>query len=930
MILALTFTDAGASAMRQRLVSFIGVDAYKIAIHTFHSFSNEIIQNNPDYFGVREFEPVTELERIDIAYRIIEELDENHPMKRLRGDIYYDAKKLLNLFQVMKDENWTETHIKNKVDEYIESLYFREEFKYKRANKKKGINAGDAKQHLIDKEFEKGKLLISAAGLYRRYNEILKELKRYDFSDMLIWVLNSWQNDDFFLRNFQERYQYLLIDEFQDTTKLQYDIAMTLMEYWDEPNIFAVGDSDQTILSFAGSRVDNIVDFITKYKGNKVFLQDNYRSNQHILDAAMKVIDNNAVRLSSIIGVDKTMVAALNTSSSEPRVLQFPTLTTEVAYIVDMIDTMYKENKSVSDIAIIYRKHRQADEYIAQFEARNIPYTIKRNVNVLDTVVINKLLIIIEYFVSLSGNNTGRTYNMLFKICHFDFWGVDISKVHEYFSMIMYNDKSEVEIPMDVKMILDSLTHLHEFVSNNELVLSINEIINNTGLLESLLLTGNQAREMQYLNTFYTWVKNETYKNPMMTLDDLLKTIERMRSNGLFLPVIDIVGSSNGVNLMTVHGSKGLEFETVFMIGATRNEWEKSRDGNMNFKLPDTLTKTVTEEKEEENRRLFYVGMTRAKTNLFISFATKNDANRVMEPSQYVIETGIDIQPVENINLKNYVENRFKQVRITTSVERAVIKERVENFILSPSSMNKYLSCPMTFYIENILRVPSPGHPSTVYGNGIHIAMKRFYDAYKSGKFLKLDVLFDEFRKYIMKHRSIIGDLEVKLKLKLGWDTINRLYAYYFASSSSATLNEYKLRRMDIDGVPVKTDIDKIEFNGLLATIVDYKTGNYASFKKKIAPPSDKEPLGGDYWRQGMFMVLAFEEMAKFKEWKFDKLRFDFLSDKEIDMREIAIDYSNTEMVRKLIVEVDKNIKDMKFELCDDPDCRWCSFLRTV
>jgi len=102
MILALTFTDAGASAMRQRLVSFIGVDAYKIAIHTFHSFSNEIIQNNPDYFGVREFEPVTELERIDIAYRIIEELDENHPMKRLRGDIYYDAKKLLNLFQVMK------------------------------------------------------------------------------------------------------------------------------------------------------------------------------------------------------------------------------------------------------------------------------------------------------------------------------------------------------------------------------------------------------------------------------------------------------------------------------------------------------------------------------------------------------------------------------------------------------------------------------------------------------------------------------------------------------------------------------------------------------------------------------------------------------------------------------------------------------------
>jgi len=929
LILALTFTDAGAIAMRQRLVGFLGTEAYKIAIHTFHSFANEVIQNYPDYFGVREFEPVTELERISIAYQIIDELQLEHPLKRLRGDIYYDARKLLNLFQVMKDEGWTPKYVEEKVSEYLESLTFRDEFKYKRANKKKNIKAGDIKKHLVDKEYEKGMLLIGASELYTRYNELLKLNKRYDFSDMLVWVLDKWQNDDFFLRTFQERYQYLLIDEFQDTTKLQYDIALTLMEYWDEPNIFAVGDSDQTILSFAGSRVDNIVDFIGRFGGNKIFLEENYRSNQHILDSAMKVINNNIVRLSNVIGIEKNMVAALNTTKSYPRVLQFNTVSAEIAYIVDLIESTYKDNKNYNEVAIIYRKHRQADEYIAQFEARGIPYTIRRNVNVLDTMVVNKLLMIIEYLVTLGSSDVNRQDNLFFKIMHFDFWNIDISRVHEYFAKIRYSDRSKIETPGDVAIVMERMLGIFEFVNNNSMVMSINYILNETGLIDSLLLSGNQAREMQYLNTFYHWVQTESYKEPMMTLENLLEMVQKMRSNGLYLPVIDIIGSSNGVNLMTVHGSKGLEFETVFMVGCTRNEWEKSRSGNMNFSLPETLTKTVVEEKEEENRRLFYVGMTRAKTNLFITYATKGNDNRVLEPSQYVIESEIPVNEVTNVDMDSYLVNKFEQVRFTASVERAVIKERIENFILSPSAMNKYIECSMSFYIENILGVPSPEHPSTVYGNAIHVTLKRFFFNYKNGIFLTLDELYVYYKDYIVKRRSVIGDNEVSMKLKLGWNTLNKLYARYFMNVPNTTMNEYKIRRIDIEGVPIKSDIDKLEFTGFVAKVVDYKTGNLASFKKKIAPPSEKNPLGGDYWRQGIFYGLAFEEIAKFKEWKFGGLAFDFISDKEVERFDIDVTYEGQELVKKLIVEVNKNIKAAKFELCDDPDCRWCSFLRT-
>ncbi len=200
-ILCLTYTDAGVVAMRRRLLNFIGPDAYKVNINTFHAFCNDVIQENLSLFEKTALDPVSDLERIELFKELIDNLPKNHPLKRYRGDVYFEINNLQHLFSNMKKEGWTPQFIHQKIDAYIADLPNRDEFVYKR--KYKEFNAGDLKKDKIEEEKEKMEKLRAAVDLFEPFQQMMRRRNRYDFDDMINWVIKAFEEN----KNLLARYQ---------------------------------------------------------------------------------------------------------------------------------------------------------------------------------------------------------------------------------------------------------------------------------------------------------------------------------------------------------------------------------------------------------------------------------------------------------------------------------------------------------------------------------------------------------------------------------------------------------------------------------------------------------------------------------------------------------------------------------------------------
>jgi len=236
-ILCLTFTDAGVYAMRERLLELIGPEAHRVHIYTFHSFCNNVIQENMEYFGRHELEPLSELERVELLRNLIDHLPSDHLLRQRSNDVYYYERHLFDLFKQMKSENWSSDFILQEIDTYIASLTDHPDFKYQR--KTKEFNKGDLKQWKYDDEVGKMAYLKVAAQLYPKYVHMMKQARRYDFDDMILWVLDAFKKNEVLLRTYQERYLYFLVDEYQDTNGAQNQVLQTMIEYWDKPNVLS-------------------------------------------------------------------------------------------------------------------------------------------------------------------------------------------------------------------------------------------------------------------------------------------------------------------------------------------------------------------------------------------------------------------------------------------------------------------------------------------------------------------------------------------------------------------------------------------------------------------------------------------------------------------------------------------------------------------
>jgi len=956
-ILCLTYTDAGAVAMRKRLFEFIGPDAYRVNIYTFHAFCNEVIQENLDYFGKLNLEPLSDLDSVALFQELVDDFPNDHLLKRFTGDIYYDVPRLKNLFSVMKRENWNEDMIRSAVAEYLEDLPNREEFIYKRANAAKGIKVGDVKQKDLDAASEVMAKLLAAVSEYRRYDAKMKTGGYYDYDDMIIWVLKAFRENEEMLRKYQERYQYILVDEFQDTSGSQSELLKLLLSYWDTPNVFVVGDDDQSIFKFQGANMKNILDFAGDYVKTlkTVVLKHNYRSNQHILDISKALIGNNRERLTGQLQLDKDLMAAgarFKEMAHEPTIREYENPAQEMVDTAQQIKQLIDGGTAPGEIAVIYRNHSQVEELLQYLDSKKIAVNTRRKIDILTLPFGEKIINILRY-LAMEMDSPYSGDELLFEIMHYDFFDIppieiakaSVAVANQNFKTSNNSEPksslrryiSELKMPAQ-QALFDSppnqeMKHLMTYI-DDLLKASVSvtlqqlfqELIAKMGILRYIMKQPDKGWYIQVLTNFFDFLKDESRKNPDISAGELVKTIDLMRDNNIRLPLTQVIYSENGVNFLTAHGSKGLEFEHVFLIGCDKKTWD-SKGRNNGFSLPDTLTQAPDDEiaQREESRRLFYVALTRAKQHLNVSYAAKDKNGKDMEASQFVGEilaaTNLRIdylKPAEEEMLDFYAtqfsEDEKPKVEL---IDKNYINQLLQNYTLSVTHLSNYLDCPLRFYFQCLIRVPSGKSPSATFGSAAHDALKRAFRTLKENddEFPSTELFMKDFRTYMFRNRDSFTKEDFKLRLDYGDKILPPYYELNVVNWNKIALVELSIKNIEVDGVPVKGSLDKVEFHGKQVTVVDYKTGKYRNAKEKLARPTNEKPNGGDYWRQAVFYKLLIEN-DRSKDWQVISTQFDFIepvSEGEYVTEKILISPEDVETVREQIRTVYAKIQAHDF-----------------
>jgi len=977
-ILCLTYTDAGAIAMRRRLLSFIGPDAYKVHIHTFHSFCNEIIQENLSLFEKTSLDPISELERIQLFKKLIDRFPKNHPLKRYRGDVYFEMNNLQNLFSTMKREGWSPVFIHRKIDQYLESLPGREEYIAKRATA--AFKKGEVRTDKIGEEKERMERLRAAVDEFDRYQELMRVSNRYDFDDMINWVIRAFEENKTLLSGYQERYQYVLVDEYQDTSGIQNRLVALLINYWDQPNVFVVGDDDQSIYRFQGANVENMLDFAHQYQKDllTVVLTNNYRSTQPILDVSRTLIERNRERLvRQIPGLSKHLLASHPRTSQlryPPRLLEYLSPRQEMTGITLQVERLLAGGTPPGRIAIIYKENKYGEELARFLQLKNIPVYSKRSLDLFTVPLVQQIILLLRYLAAEHDAPYGGD-EMLFEILHFHFFGIapmeiarlSVEVADKQFSdqrtsirRLLYEkamrparDLFDAGLPEELRKASLSLEKLIGDAPNSTLQTLFENVIRDTGILASIIRSPDRIWLMQVLTALFDFIKEETRRNPEIDLEQMIQVIELMKTNGIPLPLLRVSGSDKAVNLLTAHGSKGLEFEYVFFAGVNSATWEKKRKPGGGYKYPDNLFSGGTGANggpgadggsaEEELRRLFYVALTRVEQHLFLSYSRFRDDGKELEPSVFIAEILQDHQlPFEKVTIPAEEQAAFDALPFADAIapeiqadENEFIGRMLDKFVMNVTALNNYLKCPLEFYYRNLLRIPSPKNEATEFGSAVHFALQRLFEkmkAHPSERFPGVEEVLEDFQWYMRRHREVFTREAFDRRMEYGLEVLANYYDKYLLQWNKIVAVERNIRNVIVRGVPLKGKLDKLEFHGKEVNVVDYKTGDVDKAKDKLSPPGEKDPNGGDYWRQAVFYKLLVDGYEQ-KDWKVVSTEFDFVEpDKKKEYRKvkIMIGPEDATTVTQQIVQTWQKIQNREFYTgCGKPDCHWCNFVKT-
>ena len=573
-ILAITFTNKAAKEMKERVINNLGVTAYRIQISTFHSFGLYLLRENYDLLGYEK------------NFTIIDSNDVLTVIKKIVKDMDLDSKE------------YNPRAIKSKISGAKNSL----------------LNAHDYEKY-ANTEFEK--IVVK---VYKVYEEKLKKSNSVDFDDLLILPIVLFNKNKDILLKYQDKFKYILIDEYQDTNEAQYILTKMISSKYK--NICVVGDNDQAIYGFRGSNYQNILNFEKDYKNPEIImLEKNYRSTKTILNAANDIIKNNTHRKDKNLYTD-------NIEGAKIEYIRLFNEKEEATKIVEEIDKLLKSGTTREEIAILYRTNAQSRNLEEAMLKENIPYKVVGSYYFYNRKEIKDLIAYLKLIY-----NPKDDVNLL-RIINVPKRGIGAKTISNISEKAFIENKSLFEAietgkELGFKKIIEKLIEVSEKSSLTEL---IDHILDISGIKEDFKTEKTIEAEvrLENLEEFKSITKTFEEKNGIISLEEFLGEISLVSDASEYKDRTDVV------TLMTVHSAKGLEFDNVFIAGLEEGIFPHNNSLSDNEEL-------------EEERRLCYVAITRARKKLYITNARKRilfGNENYNAPSRFIKEINEDYMNV--------------------------------------------------------------------------------------------------------------------------------------------------------------------------------------------------------------------------------------------------------------------------------------------
>lgn len=907
-ILAITFTDAGVKSMKQKLREVIGGRADEVRIHTFHGFASSVINEFKDHFvhlyGTKQ---ITDIESESIVRTVL--ADKDFVDLRPFGNPEFYIGPILGAIRDAKREAQSPEMIKVYAGEEMKRIQ-NDESSISTKGATKGELKADAK-----KKIEKCEKTILFAKVYELYEEEKKKQKCIDFDDLIFELLLAFGRDELLLRQIQEKFLYILVDEHQDTNDAQNLIIKMLADFFDSPNIFIVGDEKQAIYRFQGASVNNFLKLKNMWKDMKLIsLTHNYRSHQSILDASFSMIESNyadnelsdlRIKLESGSGDKKRPVDLIHT----------PTVGTGEKYLLDEVKNIFlsadrQEIKKQETIAIISKNNRDIEKIIKLFEGAGILVSAERSIDIFSHPIGNLFFSLVE-FVYDNSNIEALGHTIAGGL-----WGIDLMT-----GVAMQKELRGGRI----ERVLADLSNLKEI---NKEILDDSPVIFLMNIAELSGFTKFLTKDPAYVEIYRAilglaenLVKNGNISDSRILLERLIAYKTSAENKSIKIP---IGVSDYPVKVMTAHASKGLEFDYVFIPYATEEGWG-SRRRNSYFVMP--IDSAISEDDDvRDTRRLFYVAITRAKKHASIIIPDADDTGKELMELRFIAELGES--DVSHVNLEksvaNILEPRKKIDQNTKLLD--YIKSSLEEKGLSVTALNHFLSCPSTFIYKSILKVPELPNPNSEKGNAMHLAMDRVWHSEIKTKESIQGIIEDTVKEYM--DQSMLKKFErdaVTAELLENAPAVAESLQNHF-NTKGDVFSEHWVEG-ESGGLKIHGKLDAIVDTGSEVLVFDYKTRLKMSENQIKGLVKDDKNIGG-YFRQLVFYKMLLSDNLKFKGKNIIPALVFLTPDNKgaCHIESLPINNEDIDKVKSEIQSLVDSVNNGKIltDVCEDSKCPWC------
>ena len=1001
-ILCLTFTDSGAYNMRERLKSLIGKDSLKVNIGTYHAFGQDILSRyknfSPDYTRILD----TAIDEVT-QFKIIKALQAKLPARDiLNGDKVADIISTISSAKSagLTGEDLEKIALQNIEDSkvlsevispFLENVVprvFKASYenaylpiyeilkKYEdlppivgriersiagmtRDLKEAIIEAGASSKitplsHWKDAYFEKdGKggyrlsdrvanlKLKSLSQIMKWYQEYLEENGLYDFDDMIIEAVKALSSDEAFRQTMQEKYQYIMLDEFQDTNPVQMSIIKELTDY-EKPMVMAVGDDDQAIYEFQGANASNLSDFQEYYNAHVVTLTENYRSTQEILDFSRQIINQAPNRF-----VNEKILTAHFDAPSKTQIhrMEFLASDQEYAFISDKIAELISSGVKQSDIAIISSKHKYFQPLLPYLKGHpEIKIAYERRDDLLLDTHIHEMIMIMKLAVEIAKEER-PTVSML-EILAYPWLKVPVIEVvklvreakdaHRPIFDYLLNAETSENLADAVNFIAELATK----VLNTPIELIFSDFSKRMGV------DGFAPFEMfrYYENLASLKAKLIKYAGDKpLRVTDLVEMADDYEAAGMQLTATSpYKDADEAVQVLSAHKAKGLEFGYVFIISADHTAWGKGKGNNNFLALPSNLIQIRhTGTTDGEQIRLLYVALTRAKHTLYITNSVADFNGKSPERLEYFdekvekLEDGseqivspflpfprvllgyedgemgaIDKRSVQR--LKDYLT----PFTINTPDMRSIYKERVKNYRLSATDLTSFIDItnagPEEFFKKKVLGAESePENEILAIGNLMHATFEQVTNSGIS------DEAAAEFYLSELEKRDLPVEIKDKIREKGPKELLIALKAFSKVLRAGKAEVNLGPERIVVNGVPVTGKIDHIliDDENKIIEIYDFKTGKYHKDRWGSHPTLYK------YMLQLQFYKMLLNNSPMYSKYRIEKAHILFVrpdNDGEVHDKLYEFNAEDEAEFMALLGAVYTEIHELKF--LDEPD----------